>query len=218
MFNRIMLAYILLIVLLTACGGGASGEDATSSPQNTADPAVTLDPDATPESLPPTPEEEVITLEDLIRQASQDIDESFIRPTFDPQNPSAFASELVIGSADNPFAGVLFDYVSLTQRGGPIDLNYTIEVYPDGRVVQDGREGRITPDAVAALQASFDTINLFAVDQVFNGLPLSRSPYYYDFTVRQAGREFSIEAQDAYLPPELTAIFATILDFEQALN
>jgi hypothetical protein len=216
MRNRMVLAYLLLVVMMTSCIGGSS-DTVNPSPSPDADVPVTLDPSATLE-VEPMPEEETTTLEELIAQASGGEVTDFVYPTFDPQNPSAFSSELVGTSAENPFVGVLFDSVSLTFRGGEGDLNYQIEVYPDGRVVQADRQGIISLDEVHALQARFDAINLFAINQVLDGAPFSRSPYYYDFIVRQAGREFNITAQDAYVPPELADIFLTILDYETVLG
>ncbi|MBK9121971.1 MAG: hypothetical protein IPM16_02470 [Chloroflexi bacterium] len=209
MITLLLLAWVTLVVL-AACDGGAPA--ATDNPTPTAE-AQDVTPDPSAEPLVPN-----------------DFPTSVRPPTLDPASiptlevpdpggarPGGVGTLVAEGTVD-PERATQFSRVILVRTGGPTDeagqtLDETIIIDSNGTVTRNGATGQLDLRSISALNDVLNSVNLFAVQANFLGPIINEGPvpYTYQLMVDYNGVELLLNAQDGYMPREIQAIMAAVL-------
>ncbi len=194
--RRIVGLFIIALgaVVLAGCSGGGNGEDAPP----TADVTLAVGIDGR-------------TLEDMIEDATRPLDQQ--PPTAIPtaENPLAIETE-------EPTAGELFDRVVITRSGGRGQLDYYIEIFPDGRFIFNDEEGQLPQQEINALQARFDEIRVYSIANNHQLWPSNPDVFRYVFHVQMGVYQTTLEGENAYVPPEIRDLIGTAIDYSRYLD
>lgn len=203
---------LLMLMMLTACGGGESPatEDANAQPT----PFV---PEGTQVGVNPVSDENVPIIETLIAEeiAAQN-PQPYIPPlptVGEGGLPVPPIGTLVASQTENVQAGVPFDYIYMTQIGGVNNENITIQIYKDGRVTINDRTGVISQENIEELIRHIDALNFFGLQGTFMGPAPRPNEYVYQIFIKRGGQERLLNAQDGYMPIE----FASFLGYVRAV-
>jgi hypothetical protein len=214
---------LFMTLLLSACGGGEPTQDA-DTPVATPDPnqqQPTTDPASIPtddgsadapagEGLATNPPS-IAGLDNPVAVIVT------VRPTLENEVPFGGVGTLAAPATEDPNINLPFEWLSLRRLGGipnpdgsQAEINITI--YADGRIVQDGVEGRIPQPAIDLLNLYLREVNFFNVQNTFMG-PLGDNDittFVYTITARRGEEERSLNVMDDFAPSELTRIIGTI--------
>lgn len=223
-----VIAALFMTLVLSACGGGEATQvpPTTFNAQDSDTPVATADPNQQPPTTDPAsiPSDEVRSGEGLATNppsiAGLDNPVAVIvtvRPTLENEVPFEGVGTLAAPATEDPNINVPFEWISLRRLGGTpnpdgsqAEINVTI--YADGRIVQDGVEGRIPQPTVDLLNLYVREINFFNVQNTFMG-PLGNddiTTFIYTLTARRGEEERSLNVMDGFSPPELDRIIGTI--------
>ncbi|MBZ0290379.1 MAG: hypothetical protein K8I30_22330 [Anaerolineae bacterium] len=197
--------FVILGLLLAACGGNASptavlptvdnsanasGSDETREPVTPIGQAATPDFGAT-QSAEPT---------DQLQQRAYETDEAVL----------PLPGTMVAAATPDPDVGLIFDTILFERTGGIAGIPLTIEIRSDGTVTRDGVASAITPDQVTLIDTVLDQLNFFGLQGVFTAPGTSADTYHYAVTVERAGSSRTIRAEDGFVPPELQQFLALL--------
>ena len=217
---------LLLLATLAACTGGDATQTvptliATNTPPS-AQPTVTLPPDLGPTegTVRPTDvapiDNPTATIDptlaatiEAINQAAATSGAIVGAPTIEPQAAGTIEQP---PATEDPDAGLVFDELYFSQTGGIAGTTLMIYIYPDGRVLRDDVEYRITPEEVSAIDDMLDEMNFFGMQGTFTSAGGGRDTYTYELSVARAGNTRNIVAEDGLIPPELMQLFSVLLE------
>lgn len=223
---------LLMTLLLSACGGG----EATQAPPTLFNSQVSDTPVATadPNQQPPTTDPASIPTDDGNANAPSGeglatnppsiagLDNPVavivtVRPTLENEVPFEGVGTIAAPATEDPNINVPFEWISLRRLGGipnpdgsQAEINITI--YADGRIVQDGAEGRVPQPTIDLLNLYIREINFFNVQNTFMG-PLGDddiTTFIYTVTARRGEEERSLNVMDDFSPAELDRIIGAI--------
>lgn len=137
-------------------------------------------------------------------------------PLFDPNAssegalPPAGPGTLVASETEDPEPIGPFQLVRLRQQGGRGNITTVIEIYADGRIVRDGEIGTVDAATIGRINQMIDDMGFFSMQGTYIGPPGADDTYTYRVYVDSGDIDRAINAQDGYLPQELTSLLATI--------
>lgn len=209
LITLLLFAFVVAVVV-TAC--------TSSTPAPTDSPTATVaaqeaTPDPSAEPLVPNP------FPTSVRPPT--LDPASI-PTLEVPDPGGArpggVGTLVAEGTVDPERAAQFSRVVLVRTGGPTNeagetLDETITIESNGAVTRNGATGRIDEQSVSALNDVLNSVNLFAVQANFLGPIINEGPmpYTYQLLVDYDGVELLLTAQDGYMPREIQAIIAAVL-------
>lgn len=222
---------LFMTLLLSACGGGEATQvlPTAFNAQDAETPVTTPDPNQQPTTDPAsipsnggadqgdsgeglaTNPPSIIGLDNPVAVIVT------VRPTLENEVPFGGVGTLAAPATEDPNINVPFEWISLRRLGGPpnpdgsqAEINITI--YADGRIVQDGVEGRIPQPTIDLLNLYVREVNFFNVQNTFMG-PLGDTDittFIYTITARRGDEERSLNIMDGFSPAELDRIIGTI--------
>ncbi|MDX2078154.1 MAG: hypothetical protein SFZ02_17110 [bacterium] len=200
----------LMLIMLTACGGG---EEPTAIPNTDAPPTVFV-PQNTPVGIVEIAPENTTTIETLIaEEVSAQNPQPFV-PTLAPVEEGGLAvplaGTLVASQTEDPQAGSAFDYIYFVQEGGANNERIVIEIYSDGRTKRNDQEGTIGQDRIIEIIRAMDALNYFGLQGTFLGPAPRPDEYIYQIYIKRGANERLINAQDGYIPIEFVQFMSTI--------
>lgn len=178
-------------LMLAGCQGGGTDEEAP-----TPAPVVTL-----------VAGEDGRTIEDLIEDATRPLG----------GEPELLIEEEVpvpaVHPTEEPVHGQLFDSVRVGRSGGRGQPEYAIEIYPDGRLIVNGQEGRLPAHEIGALQALFDEIDVYAIPNNVQTWASRPDAFRYQFEVSMGQYNTLLEGENAYIPQAIKGIIAQVIGY-----
>jgi len=190
----ILCSVLIGLLFLSACGGRAPAPTATLSGANV---QITSTPIGATPDLPATQTAEP-TLEQLERSFGTD----------EPTLP--VPGTVIVPTTPDPNAGLVFDSIQYERTGGIAGKPLSIEVKSDGTVTRNGVTSTITSDQVAHIDQLIDQLNFFSLQGVFTSPGSKPDVYHYSVTVNRGGDSRTINAEDGFLPPELSQFFSLL--------
>ncbi len=224
-----------LLMLLVACSGDSNDDQElpTALPTNTSPPpageiqptpanpealaGVTVGPEGQLEGVvqdePTTPEPTAVVVGADFEARADGTDPEVVRgptgvPMIVPASPEPGAQAFVTEEVE-PIGD--FEVVELVQSGGRNDIETTIEIFADGRVVQDGQEGMVDPNTVQRLNQMIRSMDFYGMQGTFIGPPGDEAGYTYRLYVSASETARSITMRDGYLTPELQDMLGLIV-------
>jgi hypothetical protein len=194
---------IVLLLMLAACGGA----EETLPTQVTANGETDV-------IEPPTDGSSSFD-EEIDALLSGATPEQVVLPTVDPELegalPVPLPGTLVASETEEPepFLGV-FTFIYFEQTGGAEDVNIIVEIYGDGRVVSNGRTFQVDQSVIRQLDQMITELNFFGMQGTFLGPPGSPSDYRYRVAIGRGELERAVQAQDGFIPVELTRFLGMI--------
>ena len=193
--RRTLYLIVVLMLILTACGGDGDSNDATSPPNEPlSDEAATF----------------AAEVDDVLADATPVPLISTAAPVDDSALVVAPPGELVASETEDPEPRGMFDYISMQQEGGRENTVITIEIYNDGRVTLNGAEGRIGLETINQIDETINRLNFFGMQGTLLGSPGGDDIYYYRVSVQRGFQARTISAQDGYIPDEFLSLLAMI--------
>ncbi|TVR22171.1 MAG: hypothetical protein EA396_06700 [Anaerolineaceae bacterium] len=182
-----MMRYILLgllILLLAACGG--NGDDSAGEEEAATQP---------PSAVIGAPDE--AALEALIQEAA-----GMAEPV---PTPEAIVTE-------EPAPDQRFDWITFRWTGGIDDLDITLAVYSDGRIVRGGVESRISDEQIERLHDLLLQTDFFSFGLQAAFIPPRPERYSYEISVQRGDSVAEVQFTDDRIPQALRPLLAALVD------
>jgi hypothetical protein len=180
--------FVISLMLLVGCSGNGNDTPPVVTPDETL--AVGIDGQ---------------TLEDLIENATRPLDQQPTSASFTGLVPSASHTE-------EPTPGDLFDWLAISRTGGRGQPEYHIQIYPDGRLIINGEEGQLPEHEINALQARFDEIKVYAIENNQQIWASNPEVFRYKFEIFMDTYNTRLEGENAYVPLEVREIIGFVID------
>ncbi len=186
--RRNLAFFLILTVVLAACGGNATPVPTAVPVQTNPTAAPTVN--ATPTSAPATPHE------------------------YATGTPGTDAipvpGTLATDAQPNPDAGKIFDDLTFTRTGGITGQAINITLTGAGVLTRDGKTSQVSSDQVKQISDALDKLDFFGLDGVFTAPGTSADAYHYSLTVDRNGNSRTINAEDGFIPTPMVQVFGLI--------
>lgn len=181
-----MMRYILLgllIALLAACGG--DGDDPAPEEAATQPPSAVIG----------APDE--AALEALIQEAA-----GTAAPVPTP--------EVIV--TEEPDPDLLFDWITFRWSGGIDDIDITLEVYSDGRILRGGVESRVDAEQIERLHNLLLESGLFSLGIQAAFIPPRPERYSYEISAQRGDDFADVQFTDDRTPQTLRPLLAALVE------
>lgn len=143
---------------------------------------------------------------------------AFVRTPAPGELPLGDPRTLVASETEDPEGPALLEQITLIVSGGP-QINgqrppdSRIEIFNDGRITRDGKQGTIDLASIDHLNALINTMNFFgAQGNAVGNFGADDPVFYYSITViASGGRERTLNAHEGLMPVELKNLIGEVL-------
>ena len=205
--------YVVLILslALAACGGG------DSSPTESGPTIAPVPPTAEDGLDGPDADDDVmgaaLDFEEVVARALH-TQEPFVRPSSTPDPDGGLEvplpRTLVAAETEEAEPAGDFRYVTFEQRAEGESNGPLLVIYADGRVIRDGQEGRLDAEDIRQINDAISELNFFGIQGTFMGPPGGEGSYVYRVAVETETMGRAINAQNGYMPDQLTVFLGMI--------
>lgn len=217
-------ALIVLILMLSACGGNAITPPPTATPDITTQVPTSqvdaLNPFGVTQAIPTVEGTPIDLFATLTARGEANVpDPNASVATFVPyggievsETPPPIGVASYSSVTEDPNIGLIFDQVILVRQGG---LNATIDevrLQSDGTLTWNGiPQPPVDRTTVEAVDATLDEINIFGLVGQFKRFITEPYDYVYTLQVSRAGAELSFMTDSSLTPPELFRLYDQLL-------